>query len=323
MPPFGRLREIDPRHGWPHEARDFTPWLGQSENLALLGETLGMELELVEVEKPVGRYSADLVCRDAATDGLVVIENQLERTDHSHLGQILTYAAGLQAVTIVWIAVEFNEEHQAAVTWINEHTDDRVRFFGLEIELWQIGESPLAPKFNVVARPNLWVKSGTATRSAATSPVKLGQGEYWDGFVEWMRQRLGDRAIPCTPSPNQWLRLVSLGLSGIWTNLRVHTIFHHISAELYLDGPRAKDRFDFLERHKDEIESVFGGPLDWDRCDGSLASRIRAIDEDVDWQDRSDRGRQYEWLYSHHQRLVEAMSGPMAQLKQLEAARSR
>ncbi len=322
MPPFARLEQIDPRAGWPHEAHDFTPWLARAENLELLGETLGIQIELVEIERTVGSFSADLVCRDTSTDSLVVIENQLERTDHSHLGQILTYAAGVQAVTLVWIARRFTDEHQAAVNWLNEHTDESIRFFGLEIELWRIGESPMAPKFNVVARPNDWVKSGTATRSAAISPIKLGQAEYWAGFAEWMDAHLGGQAIPCTPSPNQWLRLVSLGLPGMWSNLRVHTIFHNISAEVYLDGPKAKDRFEFLANRKAEIEARFGGQLDWDLCPESIASRIRAILPDVEWQDSADRDRQYEWLFVHHQRLLEALAPAVAELKAREATDS-
>ena len=125
------------------------PWLAREENLALLGETLGLELELEAVEQGVGPFRADIVCRDTVSNSRVLVENQLQGTDHRHLGQIFTYAAGLDAVTVVWIAARFTDEHRAALDWLNEITDQRVNFFGLEIELWRIGGSPLAPKFNV------------------------------------------------------------------------------------------------------------------------------------------------------------------------------
>ena len=138
---------------------DFTPWLAMEENLALLGESLGIALELDSVEKSVGPFSADILCRDPINDHWVLIENQLEQTDHTHLGQIITYAAGLDAVTIVWIASRFVEQHRAALDWLNEITAEGTNFFGLEIELWRIGDgTQLAPKFNVVSKPNAWSK---------------------------------------------------------------------------------------------------------------------------------------------------------------------
>jgi hypothetical protein len=133
--PLGRLERADLREVWLSEAGDFTPWLAREENVALLGDAIGLELEVEAQEKDVGPFRADILCKDTATANWVLVENQLERTDHGHLGQLLTYAAGLQAVTIVWIAQRFTEEHRAALDWLNEITDDRFNFFGLEIEL--------------------------------------------------------------------------------------------------------------------------------------------------------------------------------------------
>ena len=131
---------------WEGEASDFTPWLADEENIGLLGETIRVELEVEAQEKNVGPFRADILCKDTVTDNWVLIENQLERTNHTHLGQLLTYAAGLGAVTVVWIAERFTDEHRAALDWLNEITDERFSFFGLEIELWRIGDSPMAPK---------------------------------------------------------------------------------------------------------------------------------------------------------------------------------
>ena len=153
---LSRLERVDLGDVWKSEPASFTPWL--AENLVFLSETLGMDLELEAQEKNVGPYRADIVCKDTTDNSWVLIENQLEATDHTHLGQILTYAAGLNAVTIAWIARRFTDEHRAALDWLNENSTDNLQFFGLEIEVWRIGESPPAPKFNIVAKPNTWTK---------------------------------------------------------------------------------------------------------------------------------------------------------------------
>lgn len=162
---LGRLERVALRDIWTTEAQDFTPRLAQPENLAVLSETLNMDLETVGQEESVGPFRADILCRNTLDYSWALIENQLERTDHSHLGQLLTYAAGLQTVTIVWVAATFTDEHRAALDWLNEITDERFRFFGLEVDLWRIGNSPTAPKFNIVAKPNEWTRSvGKSTR---------------------------------------------------------------------------------------------------------------------------------------------------------------
>lgn len=188
-----RLEQItDLRDVWDTEARDFTPWLAEKTNLDLLGDTIGLELELEAVEKDVGPFRADILCRDTADGSLVLVENQLEKTDHTHLGQILTYAAGLKAVTIVWIAKRFTDEHQATLEWLNDMTGEGLNFFGLELELWRIGDSAIAPKFNVVARPNTWVKTqaGTSAGSGAGGRTmtegKLVQVDFWTAFREYL-----------------------------------------------------------------------------------------------------------------------------------------
>ena len=156
MNALGRLEKVPLRDFWKHEAADFTPWLAAEENISLLEEVIGLELAVEAQEQRVGPFRADLLCKDTGSNQWVLIENQIESTDHRHLGQLLTYAAGLEAVTIVWIAERFTEEHRAALDWLNQITDERFTFFGLEIELWRIGDSPIAPKFNLISKPNNW-----------------------------------------------------------------------------------------------------------------------------------------------------------------------
>jgi hypothetical protein len=181
---LGRLPKAELREAWSSEASDFTPWLAQEENLSLLGEAIGIELELDSQEKEVGPFRADILCKDTATGNWVLIENQLERTDHSHLGQLLTYAAGLNAVTVVWIAAHFTEEHRATLDWLNERTDEKINLFGLEVELWRIGDSPIAPKFNIISQPNNWSRTvqQAAAGSGEVSAHKQLQLGYLDGI---------------------------------------------------------------------------------------------------------------------------------------------
>lgn len=135
MASLGKLEKVDLREGWETEAQDFTPWLARVENLEELGRAIGLELEVVAQEQHIGPYRADLVCKDAVTQGFVLIENQLEKTNHNHLGQILTYAAGLGAKTVVWVAERFTDDHRAALDWLNEITEEDYGFFALEIEI--------------------------------------------------------------------------------------------------------------------------------------------------------------------------------------------
>ena len=178
--PLGKLERISLRNAWAHEAGEFTPWLAQADNLILLAESLGLnELELVGIEHPVGDFKVDILCSD--NGGKVIIENQLEKTNHTHLGQILTYAAGVGARKVIWLAESFRTEHVAALEFLNQHTTDELDFFAVEIELWRIGDSPMAPSFNVVVKPNDWAKTGqqNAKAAATMTPTKQRQLKFW------------------------------------------------------------------------------------------------------------------------------------------------
>jgi len=189
---LGLLEQVDLKNVWNNEPKEFTPWLAKSENLQLLGDAVGIELELEAQEKNVGPFRADILCKDTVNNQWVLIENQIERTDHTHLGQLLTYASGLKVVTIVWIARWFTDEHRAALDWLNEITDSRFNFFGLEIELWRIGDSPIAPKFNIVSQPNDWSKTVAAGASQVENTLtesRLLQREFWSAFRDFVKDK--------------------------------------------------------------------------------------------------------------------------------------
>lgn len=190
IPDLARIEKVDLRKAWVSEAADFTPWLAQEENLRLLGDSLGIPLELVSTEESVGPFAADILCKDPLSEQWVLIENQLEQTDHTHLGQIITYAAGLDATTVIWIAARFVEQHRAAVDWLNEITGEGTNFFGVEVELWRIGGSPqMAPRFSVVSKPNSWSKQ----------VPKMGRiARKWDepSFFKTLGEREPDAVTP-------------------------------------------------------------------------------------------------------------------------------
>lgn len=295
MQNFGKLERVDLREGWNDEAQSFTPWLAKEENLALLGETLDMELELEAKEQNVGPFSADILCKDTADNSWVLIENQLEKTDHRHIGQLITYASGLQAVTIVWIAAIFQDEHRAAMDWLNEITHDQFNFFGLEIELWKIGDSLAAPKFNIVSKPSDWSRSiKQVARRGELSEGKTMLERYWST----LRKYLLDRSSPVraqTPRPQQWASF-SIGRTGFNMRASVSTQKKQIQVALVLSGEDSQTHFKLLEQDKDEIEREISSDLDWTERPAGKQSVISIIKSSVDPADESDRVNQMEWL---------------------------
>ncbi|SEI08692.1 DUF4268 domain-containing protein [Paracoccus alkenifer] len=292
MNKFGRLKRVDLRSGWLSEALDFTPWLASDENLSLLGEALGIELELEAQERSVGPFRADILCKDTADGSWVLIENQLERTDHTHLGQLITYAAGLHAVTIVWIAARFTEEHRAACDWLNEFTTENVRIFGLEVELWQIGESPVAPKFNIVSKPNDWSRS--VTTDAGLTVVREMQLRYWTSVEEMIRDRRGPlNAVK--PPAESWVGH-GIGRSGVSLNFVMNRPQKLVRVEIYMTGRYAKSDYNQLAAQQNVIEESLGSPLVWEPMPDRRDARISLALNPADPTDETDWPRQHEWL---------------------------
>jgi hypothetical protein len=294
-PPLARLEPVDLRVGWTHEAGSFTPWLAHPENLALLGEALGLSLELEGTEVNVGPFRADLLCREREEDHLVLIENQLERTDHSHLGQILTYVAGLGVQTVIWIASAFTEEHRAALDWLNEATDARYHFFGVTLELWRIGASDPAPRFNVVVKPNDWSRTAARTVRAMAagelSEIGRKRQAYWSGFQSDLRSRGSAFSLPQATAASTCA--FSTGRPGL--TRKAYRTQQSAGVFLRLHGDRAADRFEQVAGRRAEIEAAFGGTLDWQARDGGAAFWIvRALP--CDPEDEADWPRQFRFL---------------------------
>lgn len=295
---LGRLERVDLREVWADEASKFTPWLAQEDNLVLLGDTIGIDLELEATEKDVGPFRADILCKDTRTGHWVLIENQLGRTDHGHLGQLLTYAAGLNAVTIAWIAAPFTDEHRATLDWLNEITDDQFSFFGLEIEAWRIGDSLTAPKFNIISKPNDWSRSVTRAASSISEAALTGitklQLEYWTAFRSYIESH-SSIINPTKPLPQGWMTF-SVGRSNFLLQAIVNTRDNRIAVYLAIGGPDAKPFFYILREPRDELEQGFGEGLDWRELPDKIESQIYLSKDNTDPTDESRWGEQHEWL---------------------------
>lgn len=314
---WGRLERVPLRTGWENEADDFTPWLAEEENILLLGNAIGIDLEIEAQEKKIGQFRADILCKDTATDQWVLVENQLERTDHIHLGQLITYAAGLSTVTIIWISSEFTDEHRGALDWLNEITPDEIRFFGIEIELWRIRDSPMAPKFNIVSKPNEWTKpsSGVRRRFAANNitATKQLQLEYWEALHEFMKQSDDSAVRPTKPQPQHWQQF-SIGRTGFLLRTLANTRDKSIGVRLILEGDDAKGHFGLLLDEKDEIEQEAGKKFEWRKLPTKKESQINLRWEKCDPADRKRWPDQHEWLFRELQNFHKVFAARIKQL---------
>lgn len=309
---LGRLESVPLRTAWPDEALNFTPWLAEDGNLALLGETLGLQLELEGIEKAVGPFAADILAKELGTDRWVLIENQIAPTDHKHLGQLLTYAAGFDAQIVIWIAEEFHEKHRAAIDFLNRATREEFSFFGIRIELFRIGDSVLAPSFSVVAKPNNWSKEAQAAKQIAQdtlSPTQAQSKAFWSALISEATASYPALAGR-TPYKSSWQcaeRLRSAPKFYAECNA-AFTSSSQLRVEVYLGGQLAKAVFHQLLKERSEIESAFGSELAWEELPAGQDSRVAFYMPGV--QKRDDSAAwigQRQWLLSNWKKLGDTL----------------
>ena len=304
---LGSFVSVPLREVWDDEAASFTPWLAREDNLARLSEALGLDLVLERTEARVGTYKADILARVGETDKLVLIENQLERTNHDHLGKILTYASGLGATTVIWIAAEMTDEHRQALTWLNEATTDEYSFFGVQIELWRIGNSPPAPRFNVIVSPNDWSRIVRGTvQPPEVSETKGLQLEFWSGFRQYVQEN--SRTLQTRKAqPQHWYEM-PIGRSGFLIVCTVNTREQRAGCEVYINHQESKRAFDLLSEQQQAIETELGVPLDWQRLPARHACRI-VLYRDANVADRETWPELYGWLLEKSEAVYRAFSG--------------
>lgn len=312
-PILGQLTTSEVRKAWKNEQYDFTPWLAREENLAMLSKALGLELEVEGIEVAVGPYSADILAKDAGSDRYVIIENQFGKTNHDHLGKLITYAAFLDASAIVWISETFTEEHRKALQWLNDHTTDEISFYGVSLELWQIDGSRPAIRFNVVSQPVELVRQATAVKtSGETSEAKQLQLEFWIQF----RQRLLEaKDIPAgqTPRPQYWYA-IPLGRAGIHLANIVNTYEGRIGVRVYLRNRIADAALAQLEQERAEIESEIGVKLSWNP-NPDKQDKVIVLHREVDLEDRSKWPEYLDWMVEQTRRFRAAFAPRIKNVK--------
>lgn len=276
MVELSRLEVVELREVWKHEASDFTPWL--ADNIGELGGVLGLDLEVKTSEAEVGTFSLDILAHDLASDRPVVIENQLDNTDHDHLGKLLTYAAGYDAHILVWVVREFRPEHRAAIDWLNRRTGEDTAFFGVAVETWRIEDSPPAARFNVVALPNDWEKQGAKETSSGSSSGLSERRRRYRYFFQMLVDELRDKHEFTRSTKGQaqnWMRFGS-GFAG----MPYSTSFAwegHAKVELSFDkGEKSTNEeiYDSLLERKDAIETELGEQMVWNRMDHAKACSV-------------------------------------------------
>lgn len=292
---LGVLRDIEPRNAWQYEDRNFTPWL--AENLDRLGDAIGIPLELTQKEMPCGRYCADILAVNPEDDRIVLIENQLEWSDHRHLGQILTYLAGLDAEIIVWLAPNFTDEHISAIGWLNQNTDDRFAFFAVKLRVVQIGDSEMAPLFDVVEKPNSWERTLTKTKNAIADEREKGwRRVFWDRYLERVPHASEDRGGG-GQGASRWRNVPD-------SELIVARWVGEDSVSVFIRGDRGvrtPDVYEDLEEHEDKLASLLGveiGDNEWYPFEH---------DAEFDISDPDEADRAIDWLENETVRFIAAL----------------
>ena len=297
-PRLGRIERVGVREVWPNEASDFTPWL--ADNLGLLGEALGMDLQHVQVEAPVGGFSLDILARDRDSGALVAIENQLEGTDHGHLGQVLTYAAGYDARIVIWVTPQFREEHRAAIDWLNRWTPEEIAFYGVEVRAIKIGGSLPAPEFRPVAFPNGWSKQARQRASSDQSSQQGKMRQFFTPLSEQLLQRgFADRVGWYQNRPR-----VPTGFEGV--SYIMNFFGQTVAAYLVISMGNAETTnriFDALQEDSAQLESQLDARWFWSRRGNSPFAQL-GIERDGSIDDPPERLQELgAWLVEHLPKL--------------------
>lgn len=306
MPEFAHLESQDVREYWEDEARDFTPWLAnaiEAEEVSKLEDTLGLDLEVIEEEKSVGRYNVDILAEVVDDNRNVVIENQLNSSDHDHLGKSIAYASGVDADIIVWIAPRFYDEHRDAVQWLNENSREGVDLFALRLEVFTIGESDPANRFNPVAEPSEWKEKAKRSKGELSDTKQL-QEEFWTRF----RDRIEERDTPLSPRKPypEYYHNLSIGKAGVELQFTINSRDNQLGVGIVIRDDA--EAYWELKDQREEIDSQFDHPVVWDEPEETRAGKERSkilvtksgdvTDEEM-WDDYLD------WMIKYGERFHE------------------
>lgn len=289
---LSRLKKVDLRDAWKHEAIDFTRWLAEESNLRLLADEVGFDIKLVRTEAAVGNFNVDILAEEENTGRKIIIENQLEVTNHDHLGKLITYASGYDAGVIIWVVKDVREEHRQAIDWLNEHTDEEIEFYLVKIEVYQIENSPLAPKFEIVSKPNDWAKAvKESVGRGEVTETKLKQLEFWNMLRDYAKERNAQIRFQ-KAYPQHWTN-ISIGSSDAHMAFTIRSKEGIFGVEIYISDN--KDLYAQLFQNKEAIERDLGEQLEWMELPEKKASRIR-ISLPGDFNDQTKWETYFSWI---------------------------
>lgn len=292
---LGTLKKADNlRIIWDHEAIDFTKWLSMDENLKLLSDELGINIKITDTEAWAGDFKVDMIGYEVESGRKLIIENQLERTNHDHLGKIITYAAGHEAEFVIWIVKNFRDEHKLALDWLNEHTDSKINFFGINIELWQIDESRYAPKFSVVSEPNEWKKTlKHSIDKGELSENSLRLLSFIEGFINFCKEKssilsLG-RPQPATPA----YYTIGIKTTAGWIAIKLNSGKKVVKVEYYF---KEKDvYYKFKDEHQTTINEAFKEKVNWDDMEKYKGATV-GVANNFNIENEATWPQIYEWI---------------------------
>lgn len=300
---LSKLEEIkDLRTVWSHEAVDFTRWLSEDDNIALLADAVGLEITLNERESSVGDFKVDIFATETGTDRKIIIENQLGDTDHDHLGKLITYASGKDANVVIWVVKRARSEHRAAIEWLNNHTDENIGFFLCEIKLYRIGNSNPAAKFVVIEEPNTWAKE--VKRNESTNETMQRRYDFWVAFQDYAfkNTQFENNFSPRKPSTHHWMDY-SIGTAGCRLRVTLSIKEGRVAVEFNIKDD--KDLFRSLLHKKDAIENDSGLHFNWRELPEKTESRI-IIEKNISFEDTEQKDKQFAWLVDSMLRMKKA-----------------
>jgi len=295
---LGKIEVVNPREIWSNEERNFTPWL--EENIEELSEVIGIPLVIEEIEKRVGNYELDMYGKVEGTNEIVVIENQLEVSDHKHLGQLITYASGLNASIIIWVTPRINDEHKKAIEWLNEISQDEKSFFLVRPEVLRIENSLPAVRFHVESSPSDFERTIRGLVGQNERKSHQIKRMFWSEFIEYCKDHDLRWGAGRRTTKDNWMNF-SIGKSGISTTASMANK-SRLKAEIAIDLPDKEDNkklFDRAFARKEEIEKRFGLELSWERLPNRKVSRIAVyLDYDKNELEESEDYRRelFTWL---------------------------
>jgi len=294
---LGKLEEVGLRKIWPLEAQDFSEWLASEEGLNLLSETIKVNFSSTEREEKIGNFFCDILGVETATNKKIVIENQLEKTNHKHLGQIITYAAGSDASIVIWIFNEIQEEHRQAIDWLNDITNENISFFALEIKLYRIGDSKPAPKFELICKPNIFGKV-----SRRPTEIQGKQKEFWTEFKIYVDKK-EEKDFTQGAAPRNWYEISAKLPNSIRIRLYVNTRDKEIRCELQILSAQAI--YVHLMKHKEDIDSKLG-QADWSEIEDEQRKIIlRQSGFDIDSESKYES--YFDWFIKNVKLLKETL----------------